>query len=35
MPTWGRTFSDMNVNPNVVQGRMNALVMYLQELQAK
>src|SRR5664279_3279787 len=25
MPTWGRTFSDMNVNPNVGQGRMNAL----------
>jgi mono/diheme cytochrome c family protein len=35
MPTWGRTFSDMNVNPNVGQGRMNALVMYLQDLQAK
>jgi mono/diheme cytochrome c family protein len=35
MPTWGKTFSDMNVNPNVGQGRMNALVMYLQEIQAK
>ena len=35
MPTWGKTFSDMNVNPNVGQGRMNALVMYLEEIQAK
>jgi mono/diheme cytochrome c family protein len=35
MPTWGKTFSDMNVNPNVGQGRMHALVMYLQEIQAK
>ncbi len=35
MPTWGKTFSDMSVNLNVGQGRMNALVMYLQEIQAK
>jgi mono/diheme cytochrome c family protein len=35
MPTWGKTFSDMNVNPNVGQGRMHALVMYLEEIQAK
>lgn len=35
MPTWGRTFREMNVNLNVGQGRMNALVMYLQEIQAK
>jgi mono/diheme cytochrome c family protein len=35
MPTWGKTFSDMNVNPNVGLGRMHALVMYLQEIQAK
>lgn len=35
MPTWGKTFSDMNVNPNVGQGRINALVMYLEEIQAK
>jgi mono/diheme cytochrome c family protein len=35
MPTWGKTFSDMSVNPNVGQGRMNALVMYLEEIQAK
>jgi mono/diheme cytochrome c family protein len=35
MPTWGKTFSDMNVNLNVGQGRMNALVMYLEEIQAK
>ena len=35
MPTWGKTFSDMNVNPNVGQGRLNALVMYLEEIQAK
>jgi mono/diheme cytochrome c family protein len=35
MPTWGKTFGDMNVNPNVGQGRMHALVMYLQDIQAK
>ena len=35
MPTWGKTFSDMSVNLNVGQGRMNALVMYLEEIQAK
>ena len=35
MPTWGKTFSDMNVNLNVGQGRMHALVMYLEEIQAK
>jgi mono/diheme cytochrome c family protein len=35
MPTWGKTFSDMSVNLNVGQGRMNALVTYLQEIQAK
>jgi mono/diheme cytochrome c family protein len=35
MPTWGRTFREMNVNINVGQGRMHALVMYLQEIQAK
>ena len=35
MPMWGKTFSDMNVNPNVGQGRMHALVMYLEEIQAK
>jgi mono/diheme cytochrome c family protein len=35
MPTWGKTFSDMSVNPNVGQGRMHALVFYLEEIQAK
>ena len=35
MPTWGKTFSDMSVNPDVGQGRMHALVMYLQDIQAK
>jgi mono/diheme cytochrome c family protein len=35
MPTWGKTFSDMSVNLNVGQGRMNALVTYLEEIQAK
>lgn len=35
MPTWGKTFGDMNVNPNVGLGRMHALVMYLEQLQAK
>jgi mono/diheme cytochrome c family protein len=35
MPTWGKIFSDMNVNPIVGQGRVYALVMYLEEIQAK
>jgi mono/diheme cytochrome c family protein len=35
MPTWGKVFSDMNVDPNVGQGRMHALVTYLEEMQAK
>ena len=35
MPTWGKTFGEMNVNPNVGQGRMYSLVMYIEEIQAK
>src|ERR1035438_5943090 len=32
MPTWGKAFGDMNVNPDVGLGRLNALVMYLEEI---
>jgi mono/diheme cytochrome c family protein len=35
MPTWGKTFNDISGNLSVSQGRMHALVMYLEEIQAK
>ena len=35
MPTWGKTFDDISGNLTVSQGRMNALVMYLEEVQGK
>jgi len=35
MPTWGKTFSDVSGNITVAQGRMHAVVMYLEEMQAK
>jgi mono/diheme cytochrome c family protein len=35
MPTWGKTFSDMSTNLNVSQGRLHALVGYIQSVQAK
>jgi mono/diheme cytochrome c family protein len=35
MPTWGKTFSDMSTNLNVSQGRLHALVDYLQSIQVK
>ena len=35
MPTWGKTFNDVSGNMTVAQGRMHALVMYLEEMQAK
>jgi mono/diheme cytochrome c family protein len=35
MPTWGKTFNDVSGNLTVAQGRMHALVDYLQQMQAK
>ena len=35
MPTWGKTFSDMSTNLTVSQGRLHALVQYIQSIQAK
>ena len=35
MPTWGKTFQDVSGNMNIAQGRMHALVNFLQESQAK
>jgi len=35
MPTWGKTFNEVSGNMTVAQGRMHALVMYLEEMQAK
>jgi hypothetical protein len=35
MPTWGKTFNDLSGNITVAQGRMHALVNFLQEMQAK
>ena len=35
MPTWGKTFSEVSANPTVAQGRIHALVNFLQEMQAK
>ncbi|HTS64207.1 MAG TPA: c-type cytochrome [Candidatus Acidoferrales bacterium] len=35
MPTWGKTFNDVSGNLTVAQGRMHALVMYLEQMQAK
>jgi len=35
MPTWGKTFNDISGNMTVAQGRMHAVVMYLEEMQVK
>jgi mono/diheme cytochrome c family protein len=35
MPTWGKVFNDISGNINVAQGRMHALVAYVEEIQAK
>jgi mono/diheme cytochrome c family protein len=35
MPTWGKTFNDVSGNMTIAQGRMHALVNFLQESQAK
>jgi mono/diheme cytochrome c family protein len=35
MPTWGKTFNDVSGNLTVAQGRMHALVDYLQQMQVK
>jgi mono/diheme cytochrome c family protein len=35
MPTWGKTFQNVSGNMTIAQGRMHALVNYLQEMQAK
>jgi len=35
MPTWGRTFRNMSTDLTVSQGRLHALVMYIQSIQAK
>jgi len=35
MPTWGKTFNDMSGNLTVSQGRLHALVGYIQSIQAK
>jgi mono/diheme cytochrome c family protein len=35
MPTWGKTFQDVSGNMTIAQGRMHALVNFLQESQAK
>jgi mono/diheme cytochrome c family protein len=35
MPTWGKTFHDVSGNMTIAQGRMHALVNFLQEMQVK
>ena len=35
MPIWGKVFNDLSGNITVAQGRMHALVAYLEEIQAK
>jgi hypothetical protein len=35
MPTWGKTFNNVSGNMTIAQGRMHALVIFLQESQAK
>jgi mono/diheme cytochrome c family protein len=35
MTTWGKTFNDVSGNLTVAQGRMHALVEYLQQMQVK
>jgi mono/diheme cytochrome c family protein len=35
MPTWGKIFLDISGNPTIAQGRMHALVMYLEDIQGK
>ena len=35
MPTWGRTFNNMSTDLIVSQGRLHALVGYIQSIQAK
>jgi mono/diheme cytochrome c family protein len=35
MPTWGKTFNDVSGNLTVAQGRMHALVDYIEGMQAK
>ena len=35
MPTWGAVFNKTTSNPGIAQGRMHALIQYLEEIQAK
>jgi mono/diheme cytochrome c family protein len=35
MPTWGNIFNNISGNITVAQGRMHAVVAYLEEMQAK
>jgi mono/diheme cytochrome c family protein len=35
MPTWGKVFNDISGNITVAQGRMHALVAYVEEIQSK
>jgi mono/diheme cytochrome c family protein len=35
MPIWGKTFNDISGNMTIAQGRMHALVNYLQDSQVK
>jgi len=35
MPTWGKTFNDISNDLTVSQGRLHALVGYIQSIQAK
>jgi len=35
MPVWGKTFDDMSTDLTVSQGRLHALVRYIESIQAK